>query len=330
MSDILSKIANDPGDVRGEAKGGFLQPTQVDTFIDYMWDETVLGGQVRTVRMTGESAILTPISVGTRLLRVATEAVDDGVNVGAAFGKVSLSTTKFRLDWELSTEALEDGREGASLEDHIARLMAQQVANDLEDYAINSAVSKAGQNLSLGGFNGWAEIAANTAHVVDAGGEALNRNILSSMIKAMPRKGKNNRRDLKFFASSNALQDLLDSEYALRLSVDQIGTSENDQISGPLGYTAPRIHGQAVQEVPMFSDEYVGTYSGAGASDDVHSQVWLTNPKNLVWGVQREVQVHSEYKPKKDTREYTLYCRAGVAIEDPNSFVVATNVKSGA
>ena len=322
MSDILSKVVNDPGDVRADARGGALRAPQVNRFLDYMWDKTVLGSQVRTERIKGETAELTRIAVGERLLRVATEAADDGLNVGAAFGKVSISTTKFRLDWELSSESLEDGLEGEALEDHIVRLMAGQVANDLEDIAINADSSKAGTNLTLGAFDGWAKIAERTAHVVDAGGSSLDRNILSKMIKAMPRKGMQNRAGLKFFAGSNDIQDLLDSEAALALGANQIGTSAADHNA----YGVNRMYGQSIEEVPLFSDEFKGTYSGAGASEAKHSQVWLTNPKNIIWAVQREVQVFREFKPKKDSIEYTLYCRVGTAIEDPNQFVVATGV----
>lgn len=322
MSDILNKVVNDPGDARAASRGGYLNAPQVNTFLDYMWDKTVLGSQVRTERIKGETAELTRIAVGERLLRVATEAVDDGVNVGAAFGKISISTTKFRLDWELSSEALEDGLEGDALEDHVVRLMAGQVANDLEDYAINADSSNTG-NISLGAFDGWAKTLARTAHVVDAGGSSLDRTVLSKALKAMPRKGMQNRAGLKFFAGSNSVQDLLDSEAAIALAANQTATGTGEHVPTN-GY---RIYGQEVQEVPLFSDEFAGTYSGAGASEKVHSQVWLTNPKNLIWAVQREVQVFREFKPKKDSIEYTLFCRVGTAVEDPNQAVVVTNVK---
>ena len=327
MSDMLSKAVNDPGQVRGTAaSGGYLTAPQVRTFLDYMWDKTVLGSQVRTERIKGETAEVTRMAVGERLLRVATEAVDDGVNVGAAFGKISISTTKFRLDWEISTEALEDGLEGDALEDHIMRLMSNQVANDLEDYAINADLSKT-DNPSLSAFDGWAKTASRIGHVVDAGGNTLDRTVLSQMIKAMPRKGKQNRAELKFFASSNAIQDLLDSEAQIALEANQTGTDSGGHVAGPLGYSAPRLYGQSVQEVPLFRDDRAGTYTGAGASDEVHSQVWFTNPKNLIWAVQREVQVFREFVPKKDSIEFTLFCRVGTAIEDGNQIVVADNVK---
>ena len=41
--------------------------------------------------------------------------------------KVDLSTKKLRLDWEVSTEALEDNIEGAALEDHLVRLMTGSI-----------------------------------------------------------------------------------------------------------------------------------------------------------------------------------------------------------
>lgn len=326
MSDILTKVVNDPGDVRAQAKGGRLEAPQVRAFLDYMYDATVLGGQVRTERISGETAQLTRRAVGERLLRIATEAVDDGMNAGVAVGKISISTTKFRLDFELSTESLEDGLEGDALEDSIVRLMANQVANDLEDYAVNSDPLKT-DDPGLSGFYGWSVLGKRLGRRIDAGGKTLDRELFSDMIKEMPRKAKSNRRALKFFTSSNALQDFLDSEYELRMSIGEIGTSENDQISGPLGYTAPRVHGQSIQEVPVFEDDKVGTYSGAGASDESHTEVWLTNPQNLIWAVQRDIKLYNRFNQKTDSIEYTLYTRVGTAVEDGNAFVVADNVK---
>src|SRR5262245_13261011 len=94
---------------------GLLDPERGERFIDYTFDATVLGPQVRTIRMKSDTQEVDRIGVGERLIRRATEAVDDAVNVGVAFSKVSLSTTKYRLDWELSTESLEDGKEGDAL-----------------------------------------------------------------------------------------------------------------------------------------------------------------------------------------------------------------------
>lgn len=329
MSDeLLEKVVNDPNEVDGNKKGGYLKAPQVNQFFDYMYDATVLGGQVRVERIRGDVAELTRIGVGQRLLRVATEAVDDGMNVGAAFSKVSLTTTKFRLDWELSTEALEDGREGAQLEDHVARLMAAQVGNDMEDYAINANEDRT-DDPGIGAFDGWSARANRIAHIVDAGGATLDRTVFSRMLKQMPRQQMQNRAGLKFFASSNAIQDFLDAEAALELENGNTDRNAGSILSGPLGYTMPRIYGQSVQEVPLFEDTKTGTYSGGASGQAIHSEVWLTNPKNLIWAVKREVQVYREFQPKKDATEYTLYTRFGTAIESGDAFVVAKNVRIG-
>jgi len=43
--------------------------------------------------------------------------------------------------------------------------------------------------------------------------------------------------------------------------------------------------------------------------------------------VKREIVVYREFKPKKDTVEYTMYTRVGTQIENGEAFVVVKNVK---
>jgi hypothetical protein len=313
----------------GSGNGGLLNAEQADRFIDYMWDATVLGSQVRTVRMRSEVQDIDKIGVGERLMRVATEAVDTGVNAGATFTKISLTTKKLRLDWELSTESLEDNIEGAALEDHIARLMATQAGNDLEDVAINGDTSLSSDPL-MKAFDGWRKLALAGAHVVDNGGQPLNRAAANKALKAMPRKYMQRRNGLKFFTGSNLIQDYL---YGLTqtasgiISLEQVAqnvTQNGVRTEGPAGFTSQAIFGVPVQEVPLFIETANGDYSGASGS---HGDLWLTFPQNLLWGVKREIQVYREFKPKKDTIEYTMYCRVGTQIENVDAFVVVKNVK---
>ena len=113
--------------------GGLLNPEQSARFLDYMFDATVIGKVARTVRMKSDTAEIDRMSVGEKLMKLATEADNTAINSGVTFSKISLTTKKLRMDWELSTESLEDNIEGADLEDHIARLMATQAGNDIED-----------------------------------------------------------------------------------------------------------------------------------------------------------------------------------------------------
>jgi hypothetical protein len=127
-------VSVDPSGQRG---GGILNPEQARQFIDYVWDATVLAQDGRRVTMRANTMELEKVNVGERVIRAAAQADGTYENTGAVFSKVDLTTKKLRLDWEVSTEALEDNIEGAALEDHLVRLMTSAFANDIEDLAIN-------------------------------------------------------------------------------------------------------------------------------------------------------------------------------------------------
>lgn len=313
-------------------RNGLLNPEQSNRFIDYMWDQTVLVQQVRKIKMTSDTVDINKVAVGERLMRVATEAVDTGVNADATFSKINVSTTKLRLDFELSSESLEDNLEGEALEDHIARLMAAQSGNDLEDVAINGDTTLTGDPL-LKAFDGWEKLAANAGHVVDFGGAAIDRSVFNKALKAMPRKYMARRGGLKFFTDSNLIQDYIFSKqqnsdvYVTPLDTAAAGIQRAVKPEGPAGFTTGDAFGVQVQEVPLLDSSQAGDYSGATG---YHGNVWLTFPQNLIWGIKREIVVYREFKPKKDTIEYTMYCRVGTQIENGDAFVVVKNVRVSA
>lgn len=328
-NDLLQKVITTTHLGGDTGRDGLLTPDQSERFIDYMFDATVLASQVRTIRMRSDTMEINRIGVGKRLLRGATEAVDDGQNVGIAFGKISLTTVKLRLDWELSSESLEDGLEGAALEDHVARLMSNQTAQDLEDLAINGDTRLTGDPL-LKMVDGWARRAEAGGHVIDHGGNTVDRSVFNKAIKTLPRTYRQRRGELKFFTGGGVIQDYL---YSLQQTSADFITPEafaaagiNSAVTteGPAGFTIGKAFGIPVQEVPLLDETQAGDYSGATGD---HGDVWLTFPKNLLWAIKREIVVYREFKPKKDTIEYTMYCRVGTSVENVDAFVVVKNVK---
>lgn len=309
----------------GANGGGLLKPEQANKFIDYMFDQTVLTNECRVVRMKSDTAEIDKLNIGQRIVRGAVEAVDTGVNAPATFTKISLTTKKLRLDWELSSESLEDNLEGEELEDHIARLMATQFGNDVEDLAING--DTASSDLLLKNFDGWYKRALAGGHVVDNGGQPLSLGTLNTALKAMPRNFMQRRNQLRFYTGSNAIQDYL---YAfVQQGADpwagpNSGHDKPVRTEGPAGFRAGNPFGVELKEVPLFEEDEDGDYSGATGE---HGHVELTFPQNRVLGVKREVVVYREFKPKKDAIEYTAYVRTGVAIEEDNCYVVVKNVK---
>ena len=316
--------------VGSEGNGGLLNPEQSSRFLDYMFDATVIGKVARTVRMRADTTEIDRIGVGSKLMKLATEADDTASNSAVTFSKISLSTKKLRLDWELSTESLEDNIEGADLEDHIARMMATQAGNDIEDVILNGNTALTSDALYKA-FDGVVKKSKANGHVVDAGGAAVSRAVFNSALKAMPRKYKQRRADLRFLAGSNLIQDFL---YANSIGTNQtipqdiassIIRGEGVQpLGGPAGYVAPFAFGIPIVEVPLLPEAQDGDYSGETGN---HGDVHLTFPNNVVIGIKRDVTVYRFFWPKKDAIEYTLYTRVGVQIEQADAWVVVKNVK---
>jgi len=310
--------------------GGLLNAEQSARFLDYMFDATVIGKVARTVRMRADTTEIDRMSVGEKLMKLATEGDDTAANSAVTFSKISLTTKKLRLDWELSTESLEDNIEGADLEDHIARLMATQAGNDIEDVVLNGNVSLTGDALYKS-FDGIVKKAKASGHVVDAGGAAVSRAVFNSALKALPRKYKQRRADLRFLAGSNLIQDFL---YANSIGTNNtipqdiassiIRGQEVQPLGGPAGYVAPFAFGIPIVEVPLLPEAQDGDYTGETGN---HGDIHLTFPNNVVIGIKRDVTVYRFFWPRKDSIEYTMYTRVGVQIEQADAWVVVKNVK---
>lgn len=335
MSDdnLISKVLQTSTIGTGNTAGqGGLTYEQADRFLDYMWDATVLGNLVTKRRMRAVEEEWDVIAIGAKLVRLATEAVDDGVNAVPNFSKMSITTKKLRLDFELSHESLEDNIEGEDLEDHIVSLMATQFGNDTEDLAINGDTALTTDPLYKA-YDGFRKRAVAGGHVVDHAGGPMDRTVFNKALKAMPRKYMAARPNFKFLTGSGAIQDYIfslqqtENGFISPEASALAGINQAVRTEGPAGFQTGNAFGVSVQEVPYFKEDRVGDYATPSGE---HTDVWLTDPRNLIWGIKREIQVEREYKPKKDTIEYTVYARQGVQIQNADAFVVVKNVKLSA
>lgn len=323
--ELLQKVLNTT--VVGAAGGGILKPAQANKFIDYMWDETALTSMVRKVKMNNPTQELDKIAVGRRLARKATEGVDTGVNVDPTFAKISMTTVKIRLDWELTTEALEDNIEGESLEDHVARLMATQLGNDLEDLYINGDTASADPLLQS--LDGFVKRFLAGAHVVTGGANGLDKTIFNRIVKAMPRKYLSRRGDLRFFTSPGLLQDFLntttDASGGAFLNLQERAYNAENVSGQGGGSVFLRPFGVTPVEIPLLPEDLEHSTDAVANPGDHGLGIW-TFPKNMIVGVQREITVYREFKPKKDTIEYTVYTRVANQIENLDAAVTVTDV----
>lgn len=318
----LSGVTSGPNAVNPTgALGGILLPEQARRFIDYVWDATVLAQDGRKVTMRANTIELEKVNVGERVIRAAAQASYDYTNAGATFTKVELTTKKIRLDWEVSTEALEDNIEGGALEDHIVRLMTNAFANDIEDLAINGDGSTGAFLSIMDGFVNKTMAGGSGAHesIVTVTDNKWTTDVMQNIILAMPRKYRALKSNLKFYAGTDAFQGIIKHNGTLADAIAEAfagtpaGTPANRQayLDGAAqtfgSARTTRVLGVDVQEVP---------YYPAGFVD-------LTFPQNRVWGFQRDITVNREYKPKKDTIEYTVFVRFGIQWEELDAVAYA-------
>jgi HK97 family phage major capsid protein len=280
--------------------GGILQPEQSRQFIEYIFEQQVLAQDGRRVTMRANTTELEKMNVGERVIRAAAQADATYTNADVQFTKVQLTTKKIRLDWEVSTEALEDNIEGAGLEDHLVRTMTRAFANDLEDLAINGTGT--GTNNFLNILEGFVSIESDGASAT----YGTDIEDLQGLVLAMPRKYRGSRSNMKFYADTETVASIinglgssgnLNSERIIERVIDG---SAPQTLGSPIQY---RVLGLPLVEVPLMPAGYVS----------------LTFPENRIWGFQRDVTVHREFKPKKDTVEYTVFLRFGVAIEETDA-----------
>ena len=336
QEEILSKADEVTTSVVGNDSGGLMKPQQSNRFLDFVIDQSVLMQNARVVRMRTPQMEIDKVSVGTRLLAKATEASDTGANAAVTFAKVSLSTVKLRLDWAVSTESLEDNIEGASLEDHIAQVMARQTANDMDDLFINGNTSS--NNGLLKALDGFVKLAKASGRVVDEAGNNVSRATYDRILRNLPAKYLQRRNELAFFSGSGTVQDTIYSlgnpnsatlaTAGAPAPMSQVGEMAFLQGSmrgnGGAGSTGISPFGIPLIEVPLMPETATGDYSGASGS---HGFVELTFPQNRVIGIHRDITVYRQFKPKTDTIEYTQFMRVASNIENADSYVIGKNVK---
>jgi|GEM_PF-443143 len=243
------------------AAAGKLNPVQADRFIDFVIDVTELAGSVRVVRFRNEDMNIDKIGVGQRVTVPKAEAVDPGRRYGVATSKVTLTPKEVMTPFEISDNFAEHSIEGEMVEDTVVRLMATQMANDVEELMINGDAlghAKLESDLVDGGsssqvikdsflalFDGWLRL-ADSGNSYDAAGANLSTAVFSGMIKAMPVKFRRTRRDLRFLLA-------LDLEQNWREKVASRATAQGDR-SLVSADTVP-VFGVPLVPVPLLEAE---------------------------------------------------------------------------
>ena len=192
---------------------GKLSDAQADAFIDFVFDESILGSITRITRFRNENLIIDKIGVGQRVAVPKEEARDPGVRRGITASKVTITPTEVMVPFEISDTFKDVNLEGDTIEEKIIRLFARQTNNDLEELYIHGDTTgymAVENDLFPGGStsdliadaylaltNGFVR-KAEGGNVVDLGGANISSNVFSRMLNAMPTKFKRDRSRLRW------------------------------------------------------------------------------------------------------------------------------------
>jgi hypothetical protein len=251
------------------ATTGKLNPAQANKFIDYVVDESVMQDNVRVVRFTNEELAIDRIGIGKRVMFPATEYFAPQGRQGVTTSQIKLKPEEVITAFDISDTFKELNIEGESVEDHIIRMFATGWRNDGEIMAVSGdtvapailesdlldegSTTKYVKDPLLALFDGWVR-KSDGGHLVNAGNASVGLAVFGSMIRAMPQKFRRNKKELRFFMSSDLAQ-LYIEKMATRMTAKGDNAAEGETqtpfgipiVEVPLLDLLPRI----VQNVTM-------------------------------------------------------------------------------
>ncbi len=299
------------------SSGGLLATAQADTFIRKLIDQPTILGQMRTVTMNTPVMELNKICFGKRILRAGTEGValaDVAVDGGSfdpstsgeyrarakpQLSKVTLTTQEVIAEVRITYSSLEDSIERGNLENTILALISERAALDLEELIISGDTSLNTADPYLDLTDGVLKLAG--AHIVDADGASVSPILFNNVLKTLPTKYRRNRAQMAFFSSMDVEQD-----YRLAISTRM----------GGLGDAI--LSGQ--QQVPVFGVPL------QGVALMPQQNMLFTDPKNLIFGIQRNIRIESMKLISSREVKIVLTARVAVQVEESDAIVKVINI----
>jgi len=296
------------------SNGGLLNPEQSNRFIRKLIEQPTLLRQARTVTMSAPQRNINKLQFANRIMKPATSgtALSQSDRSKPVTEQVNLNTkeviAEVRLPYDVIEDNIERGNIGTHTEggnpeadggikDTIMTLIAERAALDLEELALLGDTSSGDPYLAL--LDGYLQLA--TSNTVDAGTAAISKDVFKQMCQALPDQYMRNRAQMRHFAS-------VDNEIAYRDTLADRETAMGD--ANIQGMNPVFAHGIRVEPASLMPETHV----------------LMTNPMNLIWGVQRQIHVETDKDIK--SREYiiVLTTRVDFQIEEPDATVKTINL----
>ena len=287
--------------------GGLLLPAQAQKFMRLLIKQSVLMQMATVTPMASPKQQLSKIRFGSRILRAGQEGTALGPTdrVKPDFSEVELDARLFKAEVRMSDEALEDSIERGELRQTIMEMMAEAIARDMEEVAINGDTASTDSFLAT--MNGVLKQAKS--HVVDAGGAKLTKDLLRDLLKTLPSEYLRDKKAMFFFTS-------VDADLSYRNTLAERATVGGDRF---LEDDAPVLYsGVPVQPIPLFPENLGQTADRTAAL--------LCNPKNINFGIWRQIRFESFRDISEGTLKVVATLRFDVKFAEEGASAKAINV----
>ena len=290
------------------AGGGVLLPAQAQKFMRLLIKQSVLMQMATVVPMASPKHQLSKIKFGSRILRPGQE----GTALGAAdrvkpdLSDVELDAKLFKAEVRLSDEVLEDSIERGELRQTIIEMLAEAVARDMEEVAINGDTASADPFLAT--MDGILKQAAS--NIVDAAGTPITKALLRDLLKTLPAEYLRDKKAMRFLSS-------VDADLSYRNTLADRATVAGDRL---LEEDTPVLYsGVPVQPIPLFPENL-----GVGGDQ---TAVVLCNPKNINVGIWRQIRFETDRDISEGTLKIVATLRFDVKLAEETGVAKAINVQ---
>lgn len=280
--------------------GGYLNPMQANAFIRMLIDQPTLLNEIRTVPMNSPTMQVNKIGFTSRILKAAPSSgsyLKSSDRSRPTTEQVNLKTSEIMAEVHIPYDVLEDNIERGRLEDTIMALIAERASRDLEELIISGDETSGDNYLAL--MDGVLVLAYR--HLSAFSNAAVTKSVFKDMIKCMPNKFLRFRNALRFYVSPHA-----EIEYADSLANRETGLGD--------------------VKTEKWQPNYAYGVPVKAASLMPNANAVLTWPKNVIWGVQRQIMIETDRDIRARVLIVVLTMRCDIQFEEDDAVVKATGL----
>ncbi len=299
------------------SSGGQMTPEVAQRFIKTAIDTSKMLSECRILPMKSDVRRIDSIAFASRIMQAATEATDPGSTSKPTPARHSLTAKEILAAVDVSYSWLEDNIEGPNFAQTLLDMMAERGSADIDELCLYATAVQdpvVDAYLEVLNHRGWLTFTngddgvyvKDWGSVVPSGGMQA---VFQDLIMGIPKK---------YFAigglSAWRFYVSWEMEQQYREELAERATAAGDKAL--LENTPVYYKGVPVVWVPKIAT------SNSNVTDCM-----LANPKNLIVGFKRNIDMETERQPRARTVEYTLTARMDCSLEQYEAHGIAKNVK---